>query len=108
MPWFYRLLITSLDGQTKNSTTVYIPGYKNTDWKVWVTEKENGINVYRNPSIIDQGTFQLFSSSGQLVLAKTINSSSAIIPVNNFPKGMYYYRLSAKATLLSGKLLLEY
>ena len=110
LPWFYRLLITGLDGQAKISSTVYIPGYKNTDWKVWLTEKDKGINVYRNPAIIEKGTFQLFSSSGQLMFANTINSGNTltIIPLNNFAKGIYYYRLISNSTTLSGKLIFEY
>ena len=107
-PWFYRLQITSLDGQIKISSTVYVPGFKNNDWKIWITDQEKGISIFRNLGITDQGTFQLYSSSGQLVLVKKINTTSTNLPVNNFAKGIYYYRLISNTTIVTGKLILEY
>jgi hypothetical protein len=107
-PWFYRLLITSLDGQIKYSNVVYVAGYKNTDWKVWLMEKAMGINIYKDPSIKEEGVFQLFSASGQQLITTKINTTNTTVPVNNFAKGIYYYRLISNSATLSGKLVLEF
>lgn len=106
-PWYYRLLITGTDGSTKASSVAFVPGYKNSDWKVWLVSRQSGIVVYRNPAVKEEADFQLFNSNGQLLGAQHINAANTAIPVEQYPNGVYYYRLVTETATLSGKIIIN-
>lgn len=105
-PWYYRLKQVNRDGREKVSSTIYITGVGNADWKIWADESGGVIYIYGNPTLTKSARLEIFGANGQLILSKIIAPGAAEISVSKLAKGIYQYRLSQDENILSGKLLL--
>jgi hypothetical protein len=59
------------------------------------------------PSAISNGELTIVNSMGQIIYKKTIDKQNHLVINNNFPQGLYYYRITDDATnnIYSGKLI---
>lgn len=106
IPLYYRLRQVDLDGRERFSKIIYLPGDASTDRRVWTDENGQFIRFYNSPRVTKAARFELYSASGQTVIANYLVKDIKSIPAGHLPRGVYFYRLFNDTESLSGNLFL--
>jgi hypothetical protein len=102
--WYYRLIQRDMSGHYVGSAVVFVKADETKTWRVWTNETGQTVQVYLQQLQNKQVQLQIFNTTGQLVLTKTITTNRTVLPVQHLQKGYYSYRLTDGADIISGKL----
>jgi hypothetical protein len=93
-----------MSGHYVGSAVVFVKADETKTWRVWTNETGQTVQVYLQQLQNKQVQLQIFNTTGQLVLTKTITTNRTVLPVQHLQKGYYSYRLTDGADIISGKL----